>query len=82
MLVQRGERCLHGLLMWLNAPGQGVSFVDLDPANNVRLLSVRTCCHCQQWKLLTLLWTSSCSMPAMAEVRRAVPERPMAGCER
>lgn len=65
----RGVVDVHGLLMRLDAPGQRVMVVDLDPAHNVRLgcgqLYGRDRVEARGRGKHALLWTSSCSIPAM-----------------
>lgn len=64
--------CSHRLFVWLYAPGEGVPLLDLDPSHDVGL-----CDYISHEQLviplngrelsgLTLLWTSSLSMPAIA----------------
>ena len=71
---QEGESCLHGFLVRLDAPGDGVTLIDLDPSDDVRLHTESTVSA--RWEEAaagrlcvrfahTLLWISSCSMPAM-----------------
>jgi hypothetical protein len=58
---------IHRLLVRLDAPGDGVSCRDVDPANEVRLggLAVLDIMD----SICTLLWTSMFSIPAMIVTR-------------
>jgi hypothetical protein len=55
------------LLMWLDAPRDGVSCRDVDPANEVRLSELAIFGSAEG--LCTLLWISMFSMPAMVAAR-------------
>lgn len=59
----------HGFLVWLNAPGYSVAFVDLDPSYDVGLFGARHKSVRRGGRAVddsrTLLCISSCSMPAM-----------------
>lgn len=57
------------LLVWLNAPGDGVPCRDVDPADEVRLDSISTVRLAGSSCFVhTLLWTSMFSMPAIVAV--------------
>lgn len=55
MCARKSRTSIHGFLMWLNTPGYRVSFVDSDPAYNVRLPSALVPASAVQDTLHTLL---------------------------
>lgn len=82
-IVRQGSKAtyLHGLFIWLHTPGEGIIFVDSDPADDVRLFELNKCLKARYETVLktgakdivtrmalTLLWTSSFSMPAIVSV--------------